>query len=123
MVSHGVLHPNHASHLLKTPIIGLQIDVVAEYQKPRLEIAHMFEQSNVLKTVGELRARIANLPDNMPLHHRGDMGDFPPGKILTFRKLAEHKMEPYFADIENDPVWSNRKYRDEFGEPVACLCL
>jgi hypothetical protein len=29
------------------------------------------------KTIGELRKMIAQLPDDMPLHHRGSIGDHP----------------------------------------------
>lgn len=74
-------------------------------------------------TVGELRALIAKLPDDMPLHHRGDMGDHPPGVSLVIRKLAFHKDEPgYFGDIENDAVWSKPEYRLGFSKPFPCLC-
>lgn len=75
------------------------------------------------KTIGELRALIASLPDEMPLHHRGSMGDHPPGLMLIIRKLAAAKSDPtYFAAIEDDPMWSKPAARKTFGEAVDTLC-
>jgi hypothetical protein len=75
------------------------------------------------KTVGELRTLIAKLPDDMPLHHRGNVGDHPVGLMLVIRTLAPASNEPsYFADIETDVVWSKPERRDSFGEAVEALC-
>lgn len=75
------------------------------------------------KTVGELRSLIADLPDDMPLHHRGNVGEHPPGLMLVIRKLAPHKHErSYFADIENDKLWSKPEERKGFGKAVDTLC-
>ena len=75
------------------------------------------------KTVGELRAFIAEMPDDMPLHHRGNVGEHPVGLMLVIRKLAAAKNEPdYFADIEDDPIWSKKDRRSGFGKAFDALC-
>lgn len=77
----------------------------------------------VPRTVGELRALLAALPDNMPLHHHGNMGEYPPGLMLVIRNLAVAKSDPmYYADIENDPIWSKPDERPGFGKAIATLC-
>lgn len=77
----------------------------------------------VPKTVGELRSLIEKLPDAMPLHHRGTMGDHPVGWMLVIRTLAPALSEPaYFADIETDTVWSKPEQRASFGEAIEALC-
>ena len=76
-----------------------------------------------LQTVGELKAFLASLPDDMPLHHRGDIGDQPRGLHLLVRTLAEARHEQgYFADIERDALWSKPQYRETFGQSFKALC-
>ncbi len=75
-----------------------------------------------VKTVGELRDAIAHLPNDMPIHHRGDMGDYPKGSDIILINLAQSKKESdYFAAIEIDPVWKN--YKDQFGDLFKALCF
>lgn len=74
-------------------------------------------------TVGELKAALADLPDDMPIHRRGDLGDRPAGMTLVLLGLAQAKQDAsYFADIENDEVWSKPKHRKEFGSAFKALC-
>lgn len=80
-------------------------------------------QGIVAKTVGELRAALDKLPDDMPIHHRGNMGDFPPGATLALITLASSNAEPdYFAAIDIDTAWSKERYKDEFGTRFQALC-
>jgi len=84
----------------------------------------MAQKRGCPKTVGELRAFIAELPDDMPLHHRGNMGEHPPGLMLMIRHLASAKSDPtYFADIETDEIWSRPDRRKGFGKSVLSLCV
>ena len=79
--------------------------------------------SATAKTVGELRALLADLADDMPLHRRGDMGEHPQGVTLVLRYLAASKVDPnYFADLEHDTVWSKPEYHDQFETPIRALC-
>jgi hypothetical protein len=75
------------------------------------------------KTVGELRAILAALPDDMPLHHQGSMGEHPAGLCLLVRQLAEANAEAgYFADVSADPVWSKPQHANSFAKPFPALC-
>jgi hypothetical protein len=81
-------------------------------------------QGIVAKTVGELRAALATLPDDMPIHHRGNRGDFPPGASMVLLTLAQANADPdYFAAIEIDSIWSRPRYKDEFGTHFQTLCI
>lgn len=76
------------------------------------------------ETVGELRKLLEGLPDDMPLHQRGNLGEFLRGIWLFRRKLAEAKGEAgYYADIEHDQVWSKPEKRGTFGKTFDALCI
>jgi hypothetical protein len=75
-------------------------------------------------TVGELRALIASLPDDMPLHTRGSVGEFPPTMRLAIINLAAALNDPtYFAAIEVDPIWSQPKHKGTFAAKFRALCV
>jgi hypothetical protein len=60
-----------------------------------------------VKTVGELAALLAILPQDRPLYRHGIMGDWVHGWILHEKtQLAKHKndAENYTADL-TDKVW------------------
>lgn len=74
------------------------------------------------KTVGELRALLADLPDDMPLHERGNCGEWTLGIGVAQTKLAAAKRDPgYFAAIESDPLWSQKQHRKAFGPAFTAL--
>lgn len=80
-------------------------------------------QGVVAKTVGELRAALATLPDDMPIHHRGNMGEFPLSATMVLLTLADSLAEPgYFAAIEIDRIWSKPNRRKAFGPAFKALC-
>lgn len=75
------------------------------------------------QTVGELKAVLANLPDDMPLHHHGNAGEYPRGLLLTVFRLAAHKADAsYFADLTPGGFWADPKYEGAFETPFDALC-
>lgn len=75
------------------------------------------------RTVGELKAILAALPDDMPLHHHGNAGEYPPGLLLTILRLAAHKEDPsYFGDMTPGSFWADPKYDGSFDTPRDALC-
>lgn len=78
----------------------------------------------VLETVGQLRTLLASLPDDLPLHHKGSVGDHPPGVTFVVLQLAVSNYDrTYYADIEHDRIWSRKELRTDFTAPFAALCV
>lgn len=74
------------------------------------------------QTVGELKAVLAGLPDDMPLHHHGNVGDHPRGLLLAVFRLAAHKEDAgYFADMTPGSHWADPKYEGSFDTPFDAL--
>lgn len=102
---------------------------VIPFRKPARSKApctpRVFTSLGTPRTLGELRALTAHLPDDTPLHQHAEMGEYPPGLPLTLRKLAPAsytKNPAYVADVETDPLWSQPGYEQSFGPAFTALC-
>lgn len=74
-----------------------------------------------VRTVGELAALLATLPQDKPLYRRGNMGHWIHGWIVHEKnRLARHKNEEenYTADL-NDSVW--KKSKNAFHKPFSAI--
>lgn len=78
--------------------------------KPPRTTLHRAMPPIVVKTVGDLAALLATLPQDMPLYKRGTMGDWVQNVTVRVKPLAKHTNtdENYTADL-TDPVWRSDK--------------
>ena len=74
--------------------------------KRRDVVIHRALPPLMVKTVGDLAAVLATLPQDMPLYKRGSMGDWTQNVTIQVKPLAKHTSteEDYTADL-TDPVW------------------
>ena len=58
-----------------------------------------------IQTIGDLRSAIRDLPDDTPVHSKGNDGGWPQGTIISIKPLARATIEPNYIADPSERIW------------------